>query len=192
MDLCAGAVDRKVRAVTVERFTHALDIASALGARSLVLHSGYEHWKFDHKIDKWLEGSLETWPPLIERARLGGTRIAVENIFEWEPGPLATLMGRLGCEHFGVCFDIGHYNLFTKKPLSCWLDALAPHITQLHLHDNHGDADAHLAMGEGAIRYEELFERLRGRDLLYTIEARSYAAVLKSRNRIDELLGQRA
>lgn len=188
MDLCPGAVDRKVRDVTVERLNHALDIAARLKPHSIVFHGGYEQWKFGHKIDEWLEGSLLVWPALIERAQRIGTRIVIENVFEHEPEPLAALMDRLGCMHFGVCFDIGHYNLFTKKPLSYWMDALGPHIMELHLHDNEGGYDAHLPMGEGDIKYEELFDRMRGRDLIYTMEVRSAEAAMKSRKYIEKLL----
>ncbi|HZE20830.1 MAG TPA: hypothetical protein VE082_02160, partial [Desulfobaccales bacterium] len=42
----------------------------------------------------------------------------------------------------------------------------------LHLHDNHGDADAHLALGTGRVPLRETLEYLAGRGLqpLITLE----------------------
>ena len=34
-----------------------------------------------------------------------------------------------------------------------WLPALEPWLGQLHLHDNHGDRNSHLAIGEGLFDY---------------------------------------
>ena len=46
MDLSPGAVDSKVRAVTIERFLQLFDIAQTLRPRIIVFHSGYEKWKY--------------------------------------------------------------------------------------------------------------------------------------------------
>ena len=60
MDLSPGAVDSKVRAVTIERFSQIFNIAETLKPKVIVFHSGYEKWKYASKIDLWLEGSLIT------------------------------------------------------------------------------------------------------------------------------------
>ena len=69
MDLSPGAVDSKVRAVTMERFNHVLDIAKELKVKCVVFHSGYEKWKYALNIDLWLEQSLLTWRPLVKKQR---------------------------------------------------------------------------------------------------------------------------
>ena len=46
MDLSPGAVDSKVRAVTMERFNHVLNIAEDLKVKAVIFHSGYEKWKY--------------------------------------------------------------------------------------------------------------------------------------------------
>ena len=78
-----------------------------------------------------------------------GVKIAIENIFEDEPSNLRLLMEQMGSDNFGVCFDTGHCNLFSKVPLEEWMRALAAYIAELHLHDNDRSADQHLPMGEG-------------------------------------------
>ncbi len=186
MDMSPGAVDSKVRAVTIERFSHVIDIARILLPEVIVFHSGYEKWKYAHRVDIWLEGSLLTWKPLIEKASGIGTRIAIENIFEDEPSNLLSLMRELHSEHFGICFDTGHCNLFSRLPLRDWLTSLGPYLFELHLHDNDGSFDQHLPIGDGTFDFKALFSSLAGKECLYTIEAHSPENVLRSMARLKE------
>lgn len=180
MDLSPAAVDSKVRKATMERFSHALDIAEVLRPKTIVFHSGYEKWKYALDVNFWLEKSLLTWRPLNERASSMGVKIAIENIFEDEPSNLRLLMEHMGSDNFGVCFDTGHCNLFSKVPLEEWMRALAVYIAELHLHDNDRSADQHLPMGEGTFDFAKFFGLLARNDCVYTIEAHSPQHVLMS------------
>jgi len=188
MDLSPGAVDSKIREVTVGRFSHVLDIAEILKAKAIVFHSGYEKWKYSLKTDLWLEKSLMTWRPLIKRAADRGLKIAIENIFEDEPTNLRLLMETTASENFGVCFDTGHFNLFSRVPLDEWMRQLKPYIIELHLHDNYKTADDHIAIGEGTFDFERLFASLEDRDIIYTIEGHTPEDVLKSIRRLEGYL----
>ena len=188
MDLSPGAVDSKVREVTIERFSHVLDIAGVLRPKAIVFHSGYEKWKYALKVDLWLEKSLKTWKSLLKRAVDEGLKIAIENIFEDEPTNLRLLMEELGSEHFGICFDTGHFNLFSKVSLDIWLEQLNPYIMELHLHDNNKTADDHIAIGEGTFDFNSLFAVLKDKDLIYTIEGHTPEDVLKSIHRLRQYL----
>jgi endonuclease IV len=92
MDLSPGAVDSKVREVTIQRFSQVFEIAEVLMPEVIVFHSGYEKWKYAQNIDIWLEGSLKTWKPFFKRAVSMRTKIAIENVFEDEPTNLRLLM----------------------------------------------------------------------------------------------------
>ncbi len=186
MDLSPGAVDSRVKAVTLERFSQIMDIAEVLLPKAIVFHSGYEKWKYAHRVDIWLEGSLTTWKPLIARAEVINTRLVIENIFEDEPSSLLSLMQELHSEHFGICFDTGHCNLFTGVSLQDWLRSLGPYIFELHLHDNDGSFDQHLPIGEGTFDFRTLFSSPATRKCLHTIEAHSPARVMKSIERLKE------
>ncbi len=188
MDMSPGAVDSKVRDATIERFNHVMDIAEVLSPRSIVFHSGYEKWRYAHRVDIWMEGSLRTWSPLIERASALGCKIVIENIFEDEPSNLHSLMKELHSPNFGLCFDTGHCNLFTKVPLEDWIERLGTYIYELHVHDNDGTFDQHLPIGDGSFDFKTLFAALRDRDRLYTIEAHSPQKILKSMERLNTLI----
>jgi sugar phosphate isomerase/epimerase len=188
MDLSPGAVDKKVREITMSRFSAILDFADILNPRTVVFHSGYDKWKFDSRVDIWLEGCVETWKPLNKRADEMGILIAIENIFEDEPSHLKILMEEIKSDNFGICFDAGHFNLFSKITLSEWLEIIKPYIKELHLHDNRKTADDHLAIGEGNFDFNTLFDELRGRECVYTIESHSVEGVKKSLERLKTYL----
>jgi sugar phosphate isomerase/epimerase len=186
MDLSPGAVDEKVRAVSVDRFLRTLDLAETLRPKVIVFHSGYEKWKYAMNITLWLEKSLKTWYPLIKKAENTGTRIAIENIFEEDPENLRLLMEEAGSERFGICFDTGHCNLFSRIPLDGWLDQLQEYIIEMHLHDNWNTSDEHLGIGEGSFDFDLLFRRMKGRNPLLTIEGHTPEEVLKSLKRLQQ------
>jgi sugar phosphate isomerase/epimerase len=52
---------------------------------------------------------------------------------------------------------------FSLEDLSVWLQSLGKHIEQLHLHDNLGTQDDHLALGEGQIDFRLLLKHVKGK-----------------------------
>lgn len=182
MDLNPAALEPLVLEVTRCRFEQTLDAADRLGARLVVFHPGYDPWKYGGMDHLWLEQNLRFWPPLLERATQAGCVLAMENIFEVRPDTLATLLNGLDSPLFGHCFDIGHWRLFSKVTLSDWFAALGPRLVHLHLHDNRGERDDHLPVGEGDIDFAALFNLVGSlaKPPTMTLEAHSREALLRS------------
>jgi sugar phosphate isomerase/epimerase len=67
----------------------------------------------------------------------------------------------MDAERLRFCFDIGHHNIFSDLPMKEWIDELAPFLAEVHLHDNLGEDDDHLAIGQGKIDFPSFFQRLR-------------------------------
>lgn len=180
MDLSPGAVDQSVHQVTMDRFFQILDVAGTIKPMAIVFHSGYEKWKYFLNVDIWLENSVKTWKPVNEKAASLGVKIAIENVFEDEPHNLKLLMEQMHSDNFGICFDTGHCNLFSKGSLEEWMDALNPYILEIHLHDNNRTKDEHLPPGKGSFDFDLFFKLLSNKDCIYTLEAHSPEAVLES------------
>ncbi len=156
VDLAPGSPDARIREVTLERLLQTAEPAGLLGARQVVIHSGWDpwRWRYDGGWRPWAERSLEVWERLLGGTQSQGTVFALENVFEEEPGPLMEVIERLGSPRFGHCFDLGHWNVFARCSLENWLSALGSFAVAVHLHDNDGGRDEHLALGQGNIDWE--------------------------------------
>lgn len=153
LDLSPGAWDPAIRRVTAERFASTFVLAEIFAPRVIVLHSGYERWRFNLNVNLWLEKSIEFWRPFARRAEDQGLVLAVENIFENTPGGLRLLFDEINSPAFGGCFDIGHWHIFGEMDLSEWLALIGRHLISCHLHDNRGRFDDHLPPGDGLIDF---------------------------------------
>ncbi len=173
IDLSPGGFDPQVVDVTRKRFHQALKLAKVLHPRVVVLHSGYDRWKYALNMSMWLENSRRFWGPLVEEAEKVDTYIAVENIFETSPIGLKMLMDAIDSPRFGCCFDIGHWNLFGTVDLNEWFSLLGERIFSFHLHDNRGSFDDHLVPGDGLIdfaAFKKEVSTLKIEPLAYTFE----------------------
>jgi sugar phosphate isomerase/epimerase len=181
-DLNPGALEPLVQAATRRRLRQTLAAAGELGARLIVCHPGYEFWKYGGRDHLWLEQSLLFWPPLLVEAQRMGIVLALENIFDRRPAPLCDLLAALDSPWLGHCFDVGHWRLFSQTPLPEWFSALGPRLVHLHLHDNRGERDDHLPVGEGDIDFAALFSLIRALPTVpsMTLEAHDPQSVLRS------------
>jgi sugar phosphate isomerase/epimerase len=191
MDLNPGAVDERIREVTVLRFRQILKLASYFQPQNIVLHPGYDRWRFDGDADLWLKNSLLTWPPLLEEAAALPVRLALENVFDDRPDPLRRLLDEVNSPFLGYCLDAGHANLFSRVPLAEWVEALGPRLLEIHVHDNRGEADEHLPLGQGNIDFAGLFSLLAEKKIrpVYTLEPQEIAHLLPSLEAVKKYLG---
>jgi len=191
MDLNPGSFERLLRETTMRRFDQVLDAAEILRPEVMVFHPGFDRWRYGEATDLWLGHSVEAWRSVLVRARSIGTVIAVENIFEEEPGTLKALFEAVEDPLLRHCFDVGHWNLFKKVGMEEWFEALGSRIAEVHIHDNCGTRDEHAPPGAGAIDFE-LFFKLMERyapEAAYTIEAHSREHLEQSLAALEQQLG---
>jgi len=188
-DLSPGAMEPLVRAVTRQRLTQTLQAAHQLGAHLVVVHPGYDRWRYPKLAAAWTTQAAETLAPLLTLAARYDCRLALENIYEATPDTLLELVARLDSPWFGHCFDIGHWRLFAELPQAQWLAAIAPRLLHLHLHDNLGQSDDHLPVGEGCIDYAPLLRALATMPAApsCTLEAHSPAELQRSLANLSNL-----
>jgi len=163
MDLSPGSPDPDVRALTRHRFEQTLQLVAPFRPKSVVLHAGYDGKRYRDMRDSWIENSLEIWSWLGARIRDEGATLVLENVYEHGPEEIRILFENLGDHGVGFCLDTGHQAVFSRTPLETWVDSLAPYLGELHLHDNCGKQDDHLAMGQGNIDFQRIFKQLKDR-----------------------------
>ncbi len=164
IDFHPGTRDKSSHRRTIQLLEHSLILAERISAEKIVFHPGLEPNCSRRRSEIWLEQSYNLWSNYIDWAQTNNCTFCIENIYEPSPDALLQLMSAINSPNFGHVFDIGHWNIFCADRLTKWLDQTAPFIRHLHLHDNRGHMDEHLAIGAGTVPFCELFDWLANRD----------------------------
>ncbi len=160
MDLSPGSPDPRVRELTRFRFEQLLQLIPIFRPKTLVCHAGYDDKRYWHMMEEWVENCLELWSWLGQAIRREGSLLMLENVYEHDPDNIRIIFERLKGQGVGFCLDTGHQAAFSRIPFEEWLESLGPYLGQLHLHDNNGEKDEHLALGKGRIEFQSFFSRL--------------------------------
>jgi sugar phosphate isomerase/epimerase len=189
-DLAPGGADPAVLAATRAKLRKAFELIDLFEPVSIVCHLGYEENKHGYRQEEWLANSLETWEELLAIAESSRTPVAFENTYETSPDMHRRILGALDSRYARFCLDVGHVMAFAGNTWQDWLDPLLPWLVQLHLHDNAGSRDDHLAIGEGDFDFAGLFDFLRRQNQrpVITIEPHREEGLWNSLSALDDLV----
>ena len=157
----------RLAAAALAEHVGTIELAPELGAKLVVFHPG------------GLPGEYARLPGAYERAwqRLGfvldilvptavsrGVRLAIENkqagagrdLILTPEEHLRALEGR---PELGACLDFGHLNTVEGDP-AAFVRALGERLVHVHLHDNQGERDEHLGLGQGTVPWEAALRAL--------------------------------
>jgi sugar phosphate isomerase/epimerase len=189
MDLRPGALDDKIRQTSVDTIKQVFELAQYFQPLRIVCHPSFDERYYVDCDDLWLENSVKSWTELISMAKANNTIISLENVYDKGPHLLRRIFDALSAESVCFCFDTGHFNVFSFTSLNIWLEELGQYLGQLHLHDNFGLKDEHLAVGSGSFPFGALFEFLWQKKIkpIITLEAHSQSALWQSVANIKEM-----
>jgi len=159
-DLAPGGSDQAVLGATRTKLRKAFELIEVFAPVSIVCHLAYEENKHGFKQDEWLANSLETWRELLAIAESHQVPVAFENTYEINPDQHLKILTALDSPYARFCLDVGHVMAFAGNGWRDWLKPLLPWLGQLHLHDNSGTRDDHLAIGQGTFDFAGLFDYL--------------------------------
>lgn len=168
-DLCPGSFDVMVRDLARYRFLGAIDIAEQLGATHLVLHHGYT--PKTSPPPQWLKRCITFWRDFLNETP-EHISIHIENHLEQDGTMICDLIAEVDSKRFSACLDIGHAHCCSAQTPIQWVEQLGDKIRYVHLHDNHGETDEHLPLGEGTIPIVEVCTALEKHapDAIWAIE----------------------
>jgi len=161
-----AALDEGERAVAIHKYRATLALAGRLGIRDMVIHSGHRPC-MQVSAEQGRELARGTLRAVGETARNMGIRFLLENTGWREhaildtPGDLLELADSACPPDTGLLLDTGHAALQHFDVVDCarmWL----PRLAQVHAHDNAGEFDDHLPLGEGVIDWRSLVGLLVG------------------------------
>lgn len=188
-DLSPGASDPEIRLASRRKLKKTMALIEIFEPVAIVCHLGYEDNKHAWKQTDWLSYSVETWQELLTVAEPAGVGLMLENTYEQSPEIHREILGRLNTHGARFCLDVGHTLAFAKNSWRDWLPELAPWLGHLHLHDNRGIVDEHLAIGRGIFDFTGLFGYLRETGLRpgITLEPHREADLVTSLAALDKL-----
>jgi sugar phosphate isomerase/epimerase len=157
MDLSPGGLDNLLLAATRKRLDRFFEIIPIFEPIHVVCHTGYDPCHYKAHWNEWLGNSVATWKSYVYLAERFGFKLLLENVYETGPHVHRAIFDSIPSDALGFCLDVGHQNVFGKSPLKDWVETLSEKIMGLHLHDNCGEEDSHLAIDKGNADFTGLF-----------------------------------
>lgn len=178
LDLNPMSFDSMVQKATRVRYEQAYSAARELGAKKVVFHSGFI--PSVNFVEGWAERMIAFYGRFLAD-KPTDIQILMENVLDPAPESLLEVAESISHPAFGICLDIGHAHCYSEVPCMEWMKTLEKHIRHLHIHDNAGDRDSHLAFGDGTLPVQELTAWMdEHREVSGTFECRSAEDVRKS------------
>lgn len=167
-DIASG--DAEIRAVVKKRLLQGLDVAEALNATHMVIHSPFNQWLTQNTWNfEWLrpqifESALDLLAPAVKRAEDIGCMLVLENINDVVPSDRRMLAEAVDSPNFKLSVDTGHAHLVHGSngapPVDYFLKDAGEMLAHVHLQDADGYADRHWIPGEGSILWTSVFDAI--------------------------------
>ena len=182
MDINIAALQEKSRINSIEQIKDSIDLANKINAEAVVVHPGLASFLVNkYFLDDVYKTANESIKEIGEYSDNLGVLTTIENMPTFEAmiyKNIEQLDELLNSLDMGMTLDIGHANHVGYSPEGMIFDS----IKHIHAHDNYGDDDAHLALGEGSIDLKRIINNLEEKnyDGIYIIEVNDYDSIKKS------------
>lgn len=184
-DINISSLNRSMKKASIEEIRKAIDLCVMIGSEMLTVHPGL----YSPMAREWSgtkDALLDSLITIKKLADDSGIMIALENMPACFPTTGITPEEiRYFTEKTGVgfCFDIGHANTTGRLD-----DFLEIDPVNIHIHDNHGEDDLHLPLGEGNIDFANVLSKSTNYEGNWVIEGRSLSELKMSKEYLIGLL----
>lgn len=174
-DLNLASLNDPIWNETIRQIRQCVEL-SADFTDTVVVHPGILSPLGSQMKDKAWERNVEALRLLCDHAKEYGVRLCLENMPNMEkllcrtPDELFGMVETIGSDSLGTTFDVGHSN--TTKNTVAFLKE-ARRISHIHLHDNKGASDQHLAVGDGTVDWQKVFKGLKDYNGVLVVEGRT-------------------
>ena len=182
MDVNIASLQSSTRSVSASQIKSSIDLADKINAEAVVVHPGVISFLPNKYFKKEVYGFAQE--SMIEIGRYGED-MGILTTFENMPAfnsmiyqDINELNDFLTSNGLYMTLDIGHGNHAGYSPDGMIFDS----IKHIHIHDNFGDDDAHLPLGEGNIELNHIVHTLEEKNYkgIYIIEVNDYDSIEKS------------
>lgn len=153
------------RDAAVQELLVATEAAAAMGVENLVLHPGPEREGRPPEAEfiERMKHAAEALNLVAGRCCQKGVHLVVENMLPHllfgHINDMLYLLGSISTCDVTACLDTGHAHL--AREMETVIHKLSGHLSMVHVNDNRGDRDEHLAPGEGDIDWPWVLRELR-------------------------------
>lgn len=182
MDVNIASLQNQSRLNSIKQIKKSLDLANEINAEAVVIHPGVTSFLpnkfFKKEVNDFAKDSM------IELGKYGED-LGVLTTFENMPAfpsmlfqDMNELNDHLESNGLYMTLDIGHANHAGYSADEMIFDS----IKHIHIHDNFGDDDSHLPLGEGSIDLKRIVNTLESKnfDGIYIMEVNDYDSIKKS------------
>lgn len=187
IDITISSPDKNIKNASIKRIINTLHIAQKLRAEAVVFHTNFNPLIRDQWYENnWIQENAYFWNEVLNTF---GIKIYLENMWDTSPFVLNKLIQEVGNPKLKVCFDIGHFNVYSHSSIDEWMNILEGSIEYIHINDNQGVIDEHLTVGDGKIDWN-MFAYLTGKlkskpDIVF--EVKNLEAIKKSMRYLDKI-----
>lgn len=172
----------------IEITKRGFEVAKILGSPYMVVHPRmFTDGINGENAEKYLSFNVDFYNELLPYAEKANVKIALENMFGYDVKvrrlcrttfstmeEMLECKRRLNSDYITICLDTGHSNIHRESPALA-AKKLGKNLECLHVHDNWGIDDNHLACGFGNIDWDSFVEALKeiGYNGVFSSEATS-------------------
>lgn len=188
-DTNAGAVNDILRKATFDEFYSEMQCARDMDLQTVTIHPGIVNLACTGLRERSVECARHTMKSLDRASADLGVKVVIENMPK-----MPIMLGETAEElahivegtDLSICFDIGHAN--TTGQIEAMIDTFSDRIANVHIHDNMGERDEHLTLGEGSIDFQHVISMLKGYTGNYIIESKNLDSAVRSKKVLERLL----
>ena len=182
MDVNISSPRDQSRLNSIAQIKSSIDLANEINAEAVVVHPGLISFLANKYFKKEVyEFANQSIKEIGDYAKNLGVMATIENMPNFESmiyQNIVDLNQLLVENEMHMTLDIGHANHVGYAPEDMIFDS----IKHVHVHDNLGDDDSHLPLGEGSIDLKYIINTLESKnyDGIYILEVNDYDSIKKS------------
>ena len=161
-DVNIASFNDRIRSASLKIIRETLELSAELGALAVTIHPGHCSPVSVKNRREYLGIHRESLRKIARWSEEYGVKVGVENM------PRFPILDAQNCDRLakiiegveiGVTFDVGHLNTTTRN-FDRFLELFGDRIVHVHLHDNSGERDEHLPIGDGTVPWRRVLPKL--------------------------------
>ncbi len=165
-NLCVCSKDPLIKEASIKRYYQSLEIASELGAKTVVFHTCFNNLLMQQQYrDNFFMQSLDFYREFIPYFEKEGIVATIENVHEKNNDMIRNIIAAINSPYLRATIDIGHCNIHSDIPVKEWIKDYGIMLHHMHFHNNYGDEDAHSSLKKGSLEIKPILETLKTMEL---------------------------